>query len=104
MEHGQTQMTFLVNNSPLTEHHVLICPDLKANHPQILNHAAVEFGLEVLRSLDDRRYRIGYNSPGAWASVNHLHVHLLRIEEELYIERVVSLTLAWLNYVIKIPF
>lgn len=83
-------MTFLVNNSPLTENHVLICPDLKANRPQILNQSAVEFSIDVLRQFDDRRYRIGFNSPGAWASVNHLHMHLLKIEEELYIERVVS--------------
>lgn len=83
-------MTFLINNSPLTEHHILICPDLKGNLSQVLTASAVECGIEVLRQLNDRRYRIGYNSPGAWASVNHLHMHLLKIEEELYIERVVS--------------
>lgn len=83
-------MSFLVNNSPLTEHHCLICPDLKSNYPQILNQSAIEFGLIVQRSLRDRQYRIGYNSPGAWASVNHLHMHLVKVEEDLYIERVVS--------------
>lgn len=37
-----------------------------------------------------RSFRIGYNSPGALASVNHLHLHLLYIERKLYLTEVVK--------------
>lgn len=46
--------------------------------------------LKIMTSTDDKSIKIGYNSPGALASVNHLHLHLLHLEHELYVEDVVS--------------
>lgn len=50
----------------------------------------LELALIVMKSTTDKAIRLGYNSPGALASVNHLHLHLLHVERELYVEVVVS--------------
>lgn len=51
---------------------------------------SLELALIVMKSTSDKAIRLGYNSPGALASVNHLHLHLLHVERELYVEVVVS--------------
>uniref|UniRef100_A0A182NAE5 GDP-D-glucose phosphorylase 1 n=1 Tax=Anopheles dirus TaxID=7168 RepID=A0A182NAE5_9DIPT len=79
--------SILINNSPVAPYHSLVVPDRTAQCPQLLTPAGVRIALELLLRLPDRRYRLGYNSPGAQASVNHLHLHLLRLDRELYVER-----------------
>lgn len=81
---------FLINNSPLRKYHTLVVPDVKANSPQVMTRQCLEVGLEIMKSTDDRTIRLGYNSPGALASVNHLHIHLLSLPQALYVEVVVS--------------
>lgn len=83
-------ITFLINNSPLTKYHSLICPNLNGNLSQILTKQSICLAIDVLQSFNDKYYRIGYNSLGAFASVNHLHLHLMYIETDLFIENVVS--------------
>lgn len=82
--------TFLVNNSPLTKYHSLICPRLKENLPQIITKESIELAIDIITGLNNRSYRIGYNSLGAFASVNHLHMHLICVEEKLFVEDAVS--------------
>lgn len=84
-------VTFLVNNSPLTKYHSLICPRVNENLSQIMTKECIEFAIDLITGLDDRSYRLGYNSLGALASVNHLHLHLIHIPENLYIEDAVSM-------------
>ncbi|KNC27736.1 hypothetical protein FF38_03135 [Lucilia cuprina] len=85
----ETEISFIINNSPLTKYHTLICPNVEKGLPQRLTSDALRFCVDFLLSLEGNRYfRIGYNSPGALASVNHLHLHLMLIEKELYIDRV----------------
>uniref|UniRef100_A0A182W497 GDP-D-glucose phosphorylase 1 n=1 Tax=Anopheles minimus TaxID=112268 RepID=A0A182W497_9DIPT len=79
--------TVLINNSPVTVYHSLLVPDLQGSHSQLLTSEGIRVPFELLLRLPDRRYRIGYNSPGAQASVNHLHLHLLRIDTDLYVQR-----------------
>lgn len=83
-------VTFLINNSPLTKYHTLLVPRLQENLPQLLTRESMSFVIQLLHNLNDKRFRIGYNSPGALASVNHLHLHLLYIEQRLFIEDVVK--------------
>lgn len=83
--------TFLINSSPLTRYHSLICPSLSDNLSQILTEQSIRFAVDVLRGFDDNCYRIGFNSLGALASVNHLHMHLMHIETDLFIENVVRM-------------
>ncbi|XP_058445249.1 GDP-D-glucose phosphorylase 1 isoform X2 [Malaya genurostris] len=84
---GNNLMSCLVNNSPLTENHVLLVPDREQNLPQVLTESSLHAVVRLMLSLEDRNYRIGYNSSGALASVNHLHYHLLLIRHRLYVEK-----------------
>lgn len=86
-----TEISFIINNSPLTKYHTLICPNVERMLPQRITLDALRFCADFLLSLEGNHYfRIGYNSPGALASVNHLHLHLMLIEQKLYIDRAVS--------------
>lgn len=100
--HGRSDtdalVTFLINNSPLTRYHSLICPRLSDNLSQILTEQSIRFAVDVLRGFDDNCYRIGFNSLGAFASVNHLHMHLMHIEMDLFIENVVRILYAPPSY------
>lgn len=87
---NRVPVLFLINNSPLTKFHLLIVPDVKANNPQIMTLQCLQLALEIMTSTSDKSIRLGYNSPGALASVNHLHIHMLCIEQELFVEVVVS--------------
>lgn len=87
---NDSPVLFLINNSPLTKYHLLIVDEVEANHPQVMTLQCLALALEVMMSTSDQRIRLGYNSPGALASVNHLHLHLLFVEKELYVEVVVS--------------
>lgn len=88
---GDSRITILINNSPLTKFHSLIVPDVIKNQSQIINKDCIKFGIHLMFLLGQRTFRIGYNSPGALASVNHLHMHILYIEEILFVENVVSI-------------
>lgn len=81
---------FLINNSPLTRFHLLIVPEVTENCPQIMTQSCLELAIDIMNSTADRSIRLGYNSPGALASVNHLHLHLISLQQELYVEVVVS--------------
>ncbi|XP_055378122.1 GDP-D-glucose phosphorylase 1 [Condylostylus longicornis] len=80
--------SFIINQSPLTKYHSLICPKLYSGLPQKLTQEAIYFALSFMKSIESTDFIIGYNSPGALASVNHLHLHLMQIEQKLYIETV----------------
>ena len=86
--HGTT--TFLVNNSPITKYHSLICPRLTENLSQVITRECIEFAIDLMTGLNERSYRIGYNSLGAFSSVNHLHLHLIHVPEKMYVEDAVS--------------
>lgn len=86
---GNHSVSFIVNSSPLTPAHCLVCPDLRDNKSQVLTSEAIEFALDLLKKLGRRRFRIGFNSPGALASVNHLHLHLVDVPESLFVEECV---------------
>ncbi|XP_061395598.1 GDP-D-glucose phosphorylase 1 [Musca vetustissima] len=91
VEYEGSKISMIINNSPLTLYHTLICPDVHMGLPQRICERALRFCVAFLEDLmenDERNFRIGYNSPGALASVNHLHLHLMYIEKDLYIDRV----------------
>ena len=58
--------------------------------PQVMTREALELAMKIMRAVDDKALRIGFNSPGALASVNHLHMHMVYVEKDLFVEYVVS--------------
>ncbi|KAH8415663.1 hypothetical protein KR222_007706 [Zaprionus bogoriensis] len=83
-----SEISMIINKSPITKYHTLICPDVRNNLIQRVTPSSLSFCVNFMRSIDDPSMRIGYNSPGALASVNHLHFHLLSMPNDLYIDRV----------------
>ncbi|XP_017028284.1 GDP-D-glucose phosphorylase 1 [Drosophila kikkawai] len=92
--HGSPEVQMIINKSPLTQYHTLICPEVSKNQVQRITRDVLAFCITFMRSIDDRNIRMGYNSPGALASVNHLHFHLLLLPQDLYIDKVKLETLA----------
>ncbi|BFF97384.1 GDP-D-glucose phosphorylase 1 [Drosophila madeirensis] len=84
----KTDVQMIINRSPLTRFHTVVCPDVKNNLVQRITAHSLKFCINFMRGLDDMDIRMGYNSPGALASVNHLHFHLLHLPQDLYINQV----------------
>ncbi|XP_041853944.1 GDP-D-glucose phosphorylase 1 [Melanotaenia boesemani] len=80
------RMIVLINVSPLEFGHCLFVPDPLQCFPQILTRSAVQFGIESVLLSSDPGFRVGFNSLGAFASVNHLHLHGYYLDHELKIE------------------
>lgn len=70
---GQSPSGVLVNVSPIDYGHVLLCPRLLDRLPQQLDGAAVALALRYAREAGSPYVRVGYNSLGAYATINHLH-------------------------------
>uniref|UniRef100_A0A182RL70 GDP-D-glucose phosphorylase 1 n=1 Tax=Anopheles funestus TaxID=62324 RepID=A0A182RL70_ANOFN len=95
--------TVLINNSPVTVYHSLVVPNRQGSHSQLLTPEGIRVAFQLLLRLPDRRYRIGYNSPGAQASVNHLHLHLLRIDTDLYVQRTELIAVRGMPLLYRLP-
>ena len=64
----------IINNSPIEIGHVLIVPRLNSNQNQVINAQAIELATDVALLTGSNNLVIGFNSIGAFSSVNHLHV------------------------------
>ncbi|XP_070686365.1 GDP-D-glucose phosphorylase 1 [Pempheris klunzingeri] len=80
------RMVVLVNVSPLEFGHCLFVPDPSRCFPQVLTSFAIQVGIESVLLSSDPGFRVGFNSLGAFASVNHLHLHGYYLDQELQIE------------------
>jgi GDP-D-glucose phosphorylase len=82
-------VTYVVNDSPVSVPHMLIVPNRLDNLPQVFTENAAIVCIETLKAFGDRYYKIGFNSSGAFSSVNHLHIHLFYLEKTLFVENIV---------------
>ncbi|XP_044139164.1 GDP-D-glucose phosphorylase 1 [Bufo gargarizans] len=76
----------VINVSPLEFGHVLFIPDPFLCLTQILTPDLTLLGLESILLSGHPGFRVGFNSLGGFASVNHLHLHGFYLDEELQIE------------------
>ncbi|CAH2274192.1 GDP-D-glucose phosphorylase 1 [Pelobates cultripes] len=76
----------VINVSPLEFGHVLFIPDPSLCLTQILTCDLMLFGLKAILLSSHPGFRVGFNSLGAFASVNHLHLHGFYLDHELLIE------------------
>lgn len=51
----KTLVTCLINASPLTLYHTLICPNLKGNQPQFLTPEAITVALDLLGDFAEKK-------------------------------------------------
>ncbi|KAF6735633.1 GDP-D-glucose phosphorylase 1 [Oryzias melastigma] len=83
-----SKMVVLVNVSPLEFGHCLFVLDPLRCFPQILIKSAIQISIESVLLSSDPGFRVGFNSLGAFASVNHLHLHGYYLDHELKIESI----------------
>uniref|UniRef100_A0A3Q3XBI1 GDP-D-glucose phosphorylase 1 n=1 Tax=Mola mola TaxID=94237 RepID=A0A3Q3XBI1_MOLML len=84
--HQPGRIVVLVNVSPLGLGHCLFVPDPSLCLPQVLTRFAIQAGIEFVLLSADPGFHVGFNSLGALASVNHLHLHGYYLDQELKIE------------------
>ncbi|XP_077423311.1 GDP-D-glucose phosphorylase 1 [Vanacampus margaritifer] len=84
--HQPYKTVVLVNVSPLEFGHCLFVPDPAHCSPQLLTRLAIQAGIESVLLSSDPAFRVGFNSLGAFASVNHLHLHGYYLKHQLNIE------------------
>jgi len=78
----------LYNKFPLARHHLLVVPDAEQGLPQYLTRHYHEMAVELVQYSQQclPGLYIGYNSLGAFASVNHLHFHVVIRERGFPVE------------------
>lgn len=82
----QEEILVLINVSPLEWGHVLLVPEPARGLPQRLLPGALRAGLEAVLLSSHPGFRIGFNSLGGLASVNHLHLHGYYLAHRLPVE------------------
>ncbi|EFJ50199.1 hypothetical protein VOLCADRAFT_58668 [Volvox carteri f. nagariensis] len=70
---GGSPNLVLINVSPIDYGHVLLVPRVLDNLPQALSCGTVLLALQFAGELGNSHFRVGYNSLGAYATINHLH-------------------------------
>ncbi|KAK9989781.1 hypothetical protein SO802_030020 [Lithocarpus litseifolius] len=76
-----------INVSPIEYGHVLMIPRLLDYLPQRIDHKSFLFAVHMAREAADPLFRVGYNSLGAFATINHLHYQAYYLAMPLPVEK-----------------
>ncbi|XP_058398462.1 GDP-D-glucose phosphorylase 1 [Diceros bicornis minor] len=82
----QEDILVVINVSPLEWGHVLLVPEPACGLPQRLLPGALQAGVEAVLLSSHPGFRVGFNSLGGLASVNHLHLHGYYLAHRLPVE------------------
>jgi GDP-L-galactose phosphorylase len=77
----------LINVSPIEYGHVLLCPRVTDCLPQRISPEVLLPPLFMAAESRNPYFRVGYNSLGAYATINHLHFQAYYLMEAFPIER-----------------
>ena len=83
-----------INVSPIEYGHVLLVPRVLDNLNQLVNPATMLLALQFAREANNPYFRVGYNSLGAYATVNHLHFQAYYLAAPMALERAPSVPLS----------
>lgn len=72
-EDGRPGVSVFFNKFPFADLHTLIVPNRLQGRPQYLEESDVEWAWDETKETPIPGFGMGYNSIGAFASVNHLH-------------------------------
>ncbi|KAJ8720973.1 hypothetical protein PYW08_006438 [Mythimna loreyi] len=92
-DEGGNKHTVLINVSPVSRYHSLLCPYVDKCLPQVVTPESLDLAVQIMFLIEDRTVRIGFNSICAFASVNHLHYHFFVEKNILAVEKV-----KWQNF------
>mmetsp|Transcript_709 Transcript_709/g.1016 ORF Transcript_709/g.1016 Transcript_709/m.1016 type:complete len:419 (-) Transcript_709:116-1372(-) len=77
----------LINVSPIEYGHVLLVPRILDNLPQQISVNELRLALQMAASANNPYMRVGYNSLGAYATINHLHFQAYYLMAPFPVER-----------------
>ncbi|KAK6913550.1 hypothetical protein RJ641_023151 [Dillenia turbinata] len=77
-----------INVSPIEYGHVLLIPRLSDCLPQQIDNKSFLLALHMAKEAADPFFRLGYNSLGAFATINHLHFQAYYLGSLLPVEKV----------------
>ncbi|CAI5487395.1 unnamed protein product [Closterium sp. Naga37s-1] len=83
-----------INVSPIDYGHVLLVPRVLDRIPQRIDEPSLLMALRLASEVNDPAFRIGYNSLGAFATINHLHFQAYFLDLPFAIERASSKEIA----------
>jgi len=83
---SESEATIIINSSPIEFCNALLVPHLNKCKPQVFTAESLRLAISVLALSGGQTLRLGFNSLGAMASVNHLHWHLYYYDYDLLIE------------------
>ena len=84
---GVSPTVVLINVSPIEYGHVLLCPRVLEGLPQRVSPETLLPPLMMAAESRNPYFRVGYNSLGAYATINHLHFQAYYLMEAFPIER-----------------
>ncbi|KAK3409428.1 hypothetical protein EUGRSUZ_J01552 [Eucalyptus grandis] len=77
--------------SPIEYGHVLLIPRVLDCLPQRIDHMSFFLALSLAKEAADPFFRVGYNSLGAFATINHLHFQAYYLASPFPVEKVPTL-------------
>jgi GDP-L-galactose phosphorylase len=78
----------LINVSPIEYGHVLLVPRVNDRLPQALTPDTLLLALNMASEAANPYFRVGFNSLGAYATINHLHFQAYYLHAPFPVERV----------------
>ncbi|KAK7287573.1 hypothetical protein RIF29_00854 [Crotalaria pallida] len=91
-----------INVSPIEYGHVLLIPRIFEHLPQRIDHDSLLLALHMAAEAGNPYFRLGYNSLGAFATINHLHFQAYYLAVPFPIEKAPIKKIAKLNGGVKI--
>ncbi|XP_057724395.1 GDP-L-galactose phosphorylase 1-like [Arachis stenosperma] len=91
-----------INVSPIEYGHVLLIPRIFECLPQRIDHESFLLALHMAAEAGNPYFRLGYNSLGAFATINHLHFQAYYLAAPFPIEKAPTKTIAKSNAGVKI--
>ncbi|XP_076914877.1 GDP-L-galactose phosphorylase 2-like [Bidens hawaiensis] len=79
-----------INVSPIEYGHVLLIPRILEHLPQRIDHESLLLALHMAHEAASPYFRLGYNSLGAFATINHLHFQAYYLAMQFPIEKAPS--------------
>jgi GDP-L-galactose phosphorylase len=84
--HGSPNLVY-INVSPIEYGHVLLVPRVMDCLPQVVCCGSLLLALNFLKQVNNAYFRIGFNSLGAYGTINHLHFQAYYLASPFPIER-----------------
>lgn len=84
---GPSPNLVLINVSPIEYGHVLLVPRVNDCIPQVVDQTSLLFALQCAQEVHSPYFRLGYNSLGAFGTINHLHFQGYFLEMPYPVER-----------------